>query len=84
MYKYWMFVRIYALVKGSRYYLSQEVLLKSLEGSSYCTGTVCHAAVDCTVNPLAPMVPLSGLVLKSMRNLDAKCEVQASACTFCS
>ena len=42
-------------------------------------------------NPLVPMVPLSGLVLKekasvveSVRNLDAKCEVQGSACTFCS
>ena len=43
------------------------------------------------LNPLAPMVPLSGLVLKenasvvkSVRNLDAKCVVQGSTCTFCS
>ena len=43
------------------------------------------------LNPLAPMVPLSSLVLKenasvveSMRNLDEKFEVQGSACTFCS
>ena len=39
-----------------------------------------------SVNPLAPMVPRSGLVLKenasvveSVRNLDAKCEVQGFA-----
>ena len=43
------------------------------------------------INPLAPMVPLSGLVLnenafvvESMRNLDAKCEIQRSAYIFCS
>ena len=43
------------------------------------------------VNPLEPTVPLSGLerkenvsVGKSMRNLDAKCEVQMCAYTFCS
>ena len=43
------------------------------------------------LNPLVPMVPLSSLVLKentsvveSVRNLDAKCEVQRSACIFCS
>ena len=43
------------------------------------------------LNPLEPAVPLSGLVLevnasvvKSMGNLDAKCEVQICPCTFCS
>ena len=41
------------------------------------------------LNPLAPMVPLSlvmkenASVVESVRNLDAKCEVQGSACTFC-
>ena len=42
-----------------------------------------------SVNPLAPMVLLSGLVLKenasvvgSMKNLDAKCEVQGSLALF--
>ena len=43
------------------------------------------------INPLEPRVPLSGLVLKenasivkSLKNLDAKCEVQMCAYTFCS
>ena len=42
-------------------------------------------------NPLEPRVPLSSLVLKeyasvvkSVRNLDVKCEIQMCACTFCS
>ena len=43
-----------------------------------------------SLNPLEPMVPLSGLetkenvsVGKSMRNLDVKCEVQMCAYTLC-
>ena len=42
------------------------------------------------VNPLDPIVPLSGLVLKEnasivkpVRNVDAKCEVQMCTSTFC-
>ena len=42
-----------------------------------------------TINPLEPGVPLSSLVLKenasivkSLKNLDVKCEIQICACTF--